>query len=49
MILGESAIRRAGGWTPRVQAVAGLDRLDDFHEWRNAALAVQRMQGVGRC
>lgn len=39
MILGEPAIRRAGRWTPRVQAVAGLDRLDDFHEWRSAALA----------
>jgi hypothetical protein len=39
MILGEPAIRRAGRWTPRVQAVAGLDRLDDFHKWRNAALA----------
>lgn len=38
MILGEPALQRAGRWTPRVQAVAGLDRLDDFHEWRSAAL-----------
>jgi hypothetical protein len=38
MLMGESAIHRAGRWTARLETFAGLDWLADFHDWRTSAL-----------
>jgi hypothetical protein len=38
VLLGEAGIKKAGRFTPRVQALSGLDRLDVFHAWQDALL-----------